>query len=257
MIKNGPFHVSVVLRQGKKTAIITLVLMKQLVIRLLPHRQSVLRDIAIAGLALFSAILLVIELTIELAGSQLEVIIALDIFIAALFLFDFLYEYATAHNRKEYMRKNWFYLFASIPVAGGPFQAMRTIQLLRIIRIVRLYMRIKALSEKTEAISKHSSRYIFISLFSVIVIFTGSTLFYQYEQAANSGINTYFDAVWWSVVTATSVGYGDIYPVTIQGRVIAMALMIFGLALLGTIVGLVSNYFLVETVSEADPPPSS
>lgn len=226
--------------------------MKELVIRLLPHRQSVLRDIAIAGLALFSAILLIIELTIELAGSQLQIIIALDIFIAALFLFDFLYEYSNAHNRKEYMRKNWFYLLAAIPVAGGPFQAMRTIQLLRIVRIVRLYMRIKALSERTEAISKHSSRYIFIALFSVVIIFTSSTLFYQYEQVANSGVNRYFDAVWWSVVTATSVGYGDIYPVTVQGRVIAMVLMVFGLALLGTIVGLVSNYFLVETVSEAE-----
>lgn len=226
--------------------------MKTLIIRLLPHRQSVLRDLAISGLALLSALLLVIELSIELVGDQLQIIIAVDIIISAIFLFDFLYDYSKADDHKKYMRKNWYFLLAAVPVTGGPFQALRTIQLLRLLRIVRLYARIKALSEKTEEVSRHSSRYIFIALFSVVVIFTGSTFFYQAEAGANPAINGYFDAVWWAVVTATSVGYGDIYPVTVGGRVIAMVLMVFGLALLGTIIGLVSNYFLVETVREQE-----
>lgn len=223
--------------------------MKTLVIRLLPHRQSVLRDVAIASLALFSAVLLILELTIELAGNQLQVVIALDVIIALLFLFDFLFEYSQAKHKKDYFKKNWYYLLAAIPVSGGTFQALRTIQLFRIFRIIRLYIRIKALSEKTEKVSKHSSRYMFVALFAVVVIFTGSTLFYQAEKASNADISGFFDALWWAVVTATSVGYGDIYPTTFEGRIIAMVLMIFGLALLGTIVGLVSNYFLVEAAT--------
>lgn len=222
--------------------------MKKLVVQLLPHRQSVARDLAISGLAVLSAVLLILELSSELSSTQLRFFYALDLAIAFAFLADFLYELYTAKNRKLYFRHNWYLLLASIPITGGTYQALRSVQLIRLMRIVRLYARIRRLSEATEHVSRNSSRYIFIALFSTIVIFVGSSAFFHFEAALNYRIDTYFDALWWAVVTATSVGYGDIYPVTTAGRVTAMFLMMFGLALLGSIVGLASNYFLYEEI---------
>ena len=63
------------------------------------------------------------------------------------------------------------------------------------------------------------------------------------ELEANPDVNNFYDAVWWSVVTSTTVGYGDIYPVTWEGRLVGMLLMLFGIGLVGTVAGLVSGYF--------------
>lgn len=223
--------------------------MKSLVVQLLPHRQSLWRDLVIATLALLSAGLLILELSLELATEQTRLVYTLDLIIAMIFLADFGYELAMANDKKKYFQKNWYLLLASIPVTQTTFQALRSIQLLRLLRIVRLYARIKALSERTELVSRHSSRYIFIALFATIIVFTGAASFYQFEQATNPDVDSFFDATWWAIVTATSVGYGDIYPLTLEGRVIAIVLMIFGLALIGTVVGIVSNYFLVTSTA--------
>jgi voltage-gated potassium channel len=63
-------------------------------------------------------------------------------------------------------------------------------------------------------------------------------------------INTYTDAVWWAIVTSTTVGYGDISPETIIGRLIAVFLMIFGIGLLGLVTSSVASYFLKTTPKE-------
>lgn len=230
--------------------------MKALVVQLLPHRQSVARDLLLSSLALLSAGLLVFELTAELVPEQTRLLYTVDFAIALLFLMDFIYEYTSATDKKKYLRHNWYLLIASIPITGGVYQALRSVQLVRLLRIVRLYARVKALSEKTEALSKHSSRYIAVALFAVIIIFVGATAFYQLERGVNDGIVTFFDAVWWATVTSTSVGYGDITPQTDQGRMVAMGLMFFGLAMLGTIVGIVSNYFLTTSEVKADAKPA-
>ena len=229
--------------------------MKALVVQLLPHRQSVARDLLLSSLALLSAGLLIFELTAELVPEQTRLLYTVDFTIALLFLVDFIYEYTSARDKKKYFRHNWYLLIASIPITGGVYQALRLIQAVRLLRIIRLYTRVKVLSEKTEAVATHSSRYIAVALFAVIIIFVGATAFYQLEREVNDGIATLFDAVWWATVTSTSVGYGDITPQTNQGRAVAMGLMFFGLAMLGTIVGLVSNYFLTtsEVKTEAKP----
>lgn len=230
--------------------------MKALVVQLLPHRQSVARDLLLSSLALLSAGLLVFELTAELAPEQTRLLYTVDFAIALLFLMDFIYEYTSATDKRKYFRHNWYLLIASMPITGGVYQALRSIQLVRLLRIVRLYARVKTLSEEAEALSKHSSRYIAVALFAVIVIFVGAAAFYQLEQGVNDGVSTFFDAVWWATVTSTSVGYGDITPQTDQGRIVAMGLMFFGLAMLGTIVGVVSNYFLTTSEVKADVKPA-
>ena len=64
------------------------------------------------------------------------------------------------------------------------------------------------------------------------------------KKGRKANIKTANDAIWWSVTTITTVGYGDKYPLTMEGRVIAMVLMLSGVGLFGTLSGLVASFFL-------------
>lgn len=68
----------------------------------------------------------------------------------------------------------------------------------------------------------------------------------MFEFGKNEAVETLFDAVWWSVVTLTSLGYGDIYPVTTEGRVVGILLMFFGILLIGIIAGSISRHYFEE-----------
>jgi voltage-gated potassium channel len=83
----------------------------------------------------------------------------------------------------------------------------------------------------------------FISSVTFLTILIGSSSFSIFEVEKNDSVQTFFDSVWWSVVTLTSLGYGDIYPVTVAGRIVGMFLMFFGIILIGVIAGSVSRHY--------------
>lgn len=86
-------------------------------------------------------------------------------------------------------------------------------------------------------------------LAAAVVVFAGVAAIYGFERhAAGSTIHSYGDALWWAVVTVTTVGYGDRYPVTADGRGVAVVLMLVGIGLLGIVTANVAAFF----VSEAD-----
>ena len=78
---------------------------------------------------------------------------------------------------------------------------------------------------------------IFIAIVSVIVILSGaSAIFVVESEAENTQINTWLDAFWWASATATTVGYGDIVPVTETGRMIGIAMMYVGIGVIGAFI---------------------
>jgi voltage-gated potassium channel len=87
---------------------------------------------------------------------------------------------------------------------------------------------------------------------AALLVFVASLAMLDVERGApGSSINTFPDALWWAVVTMTTVGYGDIYPVTGIGRVIAAIVMISGIALIGTVTATLASW-IVERVSTRD-----
>ena len=84
---------------------------------------------------------------------------------------------------------------------------------------------------------------------TVIVVLVGALAVLDAERRLPEGaITTYGDALWWAIVTITTVGYGDLAPATTEGRIVAALMMLFGIALLGVITGLLAT-FLVDKVS--------
>jgi voltage-gated potassium channel len=82
-----------------------------------------------------------------------------------------------------------------------------------------------------------------------MVIFSAIAIL-QVEDDLNSNIKSAEDAIWWAYVTITTVGYGDKYPVTTEGRIIAAFLMTTGVGLFGTFAGFVASWFVSEKEQE-------
>lgn len=212
--------------------------------RLNELRERLWTQLGIIGLALLSVGLIIYEYSADIAPEQVNAIHNIDILIALIFLGDFLIGLACAPKRGAYFRQNWTDLLASIPITDTMFQSLRALRLLRLVRVIRLAARLRRLSSAAESIATRSSKYIYAATISTVVILMASTMFFTAEVEDNPEVSNYFDAVWWTIVTSTTVGYGDIYPVTTLGRIIAMLLMVFGIGLIGTVAGFVGGYVL-------------
>ena len=89
------------------------------------------------------------------------------------------------------------------------------------------------------------NRLLYVILLSVITVTAGAFTMYVVEHnAPDSKITNLGDAFWWAVVTVTTVGYGDVYPVTFEGRIIATVIMIIGIAILGILISTLGAQFI-------------
>lgn len=137
-------------------------------------------------------------------------------------------------------------LVASVPLTGYPGSLLLSLKLfygfsvLHLLRILRLIIRIRILLEASNKEARHSYLIYVFTVVTTIVI-GGAGGFYFVERGLNSNLHNFNDAVWWALVTIISVGYGDIYPVTNVGKVIAVIVMFTGIAALGTLFALIES----------------
>jgi voltage-gated potassium channel len=127
--------------------------------------------------------------------------------------------------------------------------------LLRPLRIVPLYDAIQH-RQGEPRLSLHARVIAYASLSTLLLGFAGALAVFQQERGApGATMRTFGDAVWWAAETISTVGYGDITPVTTGGRVIAMGMMAGGLALLGAVTGSFSSWLLQVFSRESDKKP--
>jgi voltage-gated potassium channel len=112
--------------------------------------------------------------------------------------------------------------------------------------VVRVLRGIKATKEISAVLLQQRARNTFlaVSLLALLLVVTCSIAELHFETVPEANIHTAADAVWWSFATITTVGYGDRYPVTPEGRVVAVMLMCAGVGLFGTFSGFVAAWFL-------------
>jgi len=199
-------------------------------------------ELFIVGLSLLSLFNIVL-LVLPIANDTKGIIILLDGVMCLIFLGDFFQRLYRAHPRHEYFfrRYGWVDLLGSLPVPG--------LRLFRILRVVHLVneLRHKGGHRMIREISRgRAEAALFLVIFLVIVNleFSSMAVLALEDNARGANITTASDALWWGVVTMTTVGYGDVYPVTNGGRIVGGFLMVVGLALFGVIAAFVANLFL-------------
>jgi voltage-gated potassium channel len=128
--------------------------------------------------------------------------------------------------------------------------------LLRPLRVVHLY-EVMQRRHAEPRLSLHARVIAYAGLSAVLLGFAGALAVYQQERHAHGAtIRTFGDAVWWACATLTTVGYGDVTPVTAGGRVIAAAVMFLGLALLGAVTGSFSSWLIQVFTRDDERPPA-
>lgn len=136
----------------------------------------------------------------------------------------------------------WIDLVSSIPMVGV-LRVGRIFRLIRLLRIIRAFRSTKKLVYHL-FINKAEGAFVSVFSIAILLLIFCSIAILQVETDPNSNIKTAEDAIWWAYVTITTVGYGDKFPVTTEGRVIAAILMTAGVGLFGTFTAYVSSWFL-------------
>jgi voltage-gated potassium channel len=200
-------------------------------------------------ISIFSIVIIGIITLVPISPQDLILIEMLDYIICAIFFVDFLVSLFRAKNKRKYFFTwGWFDLLSSIP--GIYF--LRYFRFARILRIGRVLRGVRAGKIMASFVmgNRAQSGIVGALVMTVLLIFIGSILVLQAEQGIGGNINTAGDALWWAVTTMTTVGYGDKYPLSIEGRVIAAVLMFAGIGLFGVVSGFVASWFIAPNKEE-------
>ena len=212
-----------------------------------PEKLSFL-NILILVLSIYVLLALAIDTFFKLPLQVSRTLLIVDHMICAVFLFDFLVRFQRAKNKLKFMQWGWIDLISSIPT----FEFMRVGRAFRLIRLLRILRAFRSTKHLILHIFKRRTEGALTSaaVIAVLMIIFSSLAILQVEDAPNSNIKTAEDAIWWAYVTITTVGYGDKYPVTSEGRLIAALLMTVGVALFGTFTAYLASWFVGETRKE-------
>jgi voltage-gated potassium channel len=162
---------------------------------------------------------------------------------SVIFLADFLYRIFTAPSAGAYFFKHfgWADLLASLP-----FQQFKVLRIFRLIRVYRLLRQVGTKTIGRALVKDRAGSSLYVLLFmGISVLEFGSLTILRVEQGApGANITTASDALWYTIVTISTVGYGDQYPITDAGRVIGAGIIVVGVGIFGTFTGYLANFFL-------------
>jgi hypothetical protein len=172
-----------------------------------------------------------------------HVVWIVDLGFCFFFLGDFLYRMFTASSKKRYLMRQfgWLDLLGSLPI---PF--IRFVRLVRSGRTLRMLRQFGVENMEGELRQDRAgSTLLTVAFLGILVLEMGSYFILAAEgRDLRANIHTPSDALWWSVVTIATVGYGDKYPVTNEGRIIGTFVIITGVGLFGAFTGFLANSFI-------------
>jgi voltage-gated potassium channel len=194
-------------------------------------------------LSVFAIVVLGLSVFVPMGSQPRRVLNYADDALCAFFFIDFLISMKNAPNRWAYFaRWGWIDLLSCIPY-GDYFRTGRVARIFRVFRVLRAIRSARMLA--TLILDRRAqSALLATSLSAFVLIILASIGILQFEDVAGANIVGAEDALWWTMETITTVGYGDRYPITTEGRVLASAVMVAGVGLTAMYTGALAAWFL-------------
>lgn len=207
--------------------------------------------VAVSVLSLINIVLFALPLQVLDRG----IIAVVDGVLCIFLLADFVQRLVRSDPPRDYFfhHLGWLDLLGSIPVPG-----LRLFRIVRTVRLVRELRRKGGRRMVREISAGRAEASLLLAVFIAIVTieFSAMAVLSIESRTAGSNITSTSDALWWAWVTMTTVGYGDVYPVSNPGRVVGAFLMTMGLGLFGVFTAFIANLFLAPRVRRMDSPSS-
>jgi len=207
------------------------------------ENQLGLLNLVVFVLSIYVLLAILADTVFKLPAETSTLLTYIDNTICVFFFAEFCIRCYKAENKLAFMKWGWIDLISSIP-AVSYLRAGRILRLIRLLRLIRAF-RSTQMFVKYVFRNKAKGAFTSVTLLAILLIIFSSIAILQVEKDPNSNIKSAEDAIWWAYVTITTVGYGDKYPVTMEGRIIAAVLMTAGVGLFGTFTAYVSSWFVV------------
>ena len=221
-------------------------------------------NIFILVLTIVSLTVMVIQVLLVQGSVTWQLVNAYDNLMCLIFLVDFAMHMMDAVHKRDYFigERGYLDLLGSIPNFG--FGIFPYVALLRIFRLSRLFRLRKLMNPKNrellkkEILENRGSYALFITLMlvGVVLMFSSISVLLFESQSPDANILNGGNALWWAVVTITTVGYGDRYPVTPGGRITAVFVMFSGVGIIGALASILASILVPQPKEEAAPDPS-
>jgi voltage-gated potassium channel len=200
------------------------------------RKTYIIYQILMALLAVISIVLIVLDYAhrIDITESPY---IWYDNGILIIFAIDYFVRLTLAKDKKKFFKENIFDFLSIIPVNNlfYIFRATRITRVLRLLKLLRI-LRLVGLTGRLRKFVK-SNGLVYYLYISVAVLLIASSLYCISEKVS------FGTALWWSITTATTVGYGDISPQTDIGKLAAVILMLLGIGFIGMLTSSITNFF--------------
>jgi voltage-gated potassium channel len=222
------------------------------------HKTSNAYDLFILVLTVLS-LLIMAALLLPLNEATTTLLTKYDNMICVVFLIDFALNLSRSHPKRDYVvrERGWLDLLGSIPTLGI-FKYTALLRLARISRLARITRLLRGKKKKKELaadVLRNRGQYAaFITVLAAFIVLTlSSVLVLQFETtSADANITTGGGALWWSIVTITTVGYGDTYPVTTAGRITGVFVMFAGVGIIGALASILASILVPRPSTDGD-----
>jgi len=209
-----------------------------------------MRERTILSLVLASILLVFVDTVFTFSSKVRAIIYAVDFMICIILMYDYMQSLWLSEDKHEFLKKYWYEILAFIPayvfslleapILGSSLRVLRLMRLARALRVGGVLVRsLKLMRHARSVLTRSRLHYIFTVSLLVVILSSFAVLSFE-KGVKGSDISNFFDALWWSITTITTVGYGDIVPKSIEGRIIGVFLMIFGISVWTATISLIS-----------------
>lgn len=204
-------------------------------------------DLVVQFLVVISLLSFSLETLPNLSKNQIFILKLIEIVIITIFSIEYLLRIFVTNKKFKYIFSFYglidlltilpFYLSLTIDL-----RSLRALRLLRLFRILKLVRFNKAINRFQEALKIAREEIIIFIFATCIVLYLSSVGIFFFENAIQPDkFSSVFHSLWWGIVTLTTVGYGDIYPLTLGGRIFTFFILILGLGIVGIPAGLIAS----------------
>jgi voltage-gated potassium channel len=208
-------------------------------------------EIAVGMVVVASLLSVIIYYSFTLQPNQELAVYVFDLAIVILLGVEFYYRLKASGEGSRFLVKHWYELPAMLPLLlfayvddQIPGVDLSVLSFITFFRLFRLYQLLRHFRR---------NEFAYLTAFlAITIIFSSISILFAEPSNPEANIDNIGDALWWSISTMTTVAYGDVYPVTIEGKVIAIILMFAGIGILWTFVATVSSKLVAQRIEEKE-----